>query len=80
MGFSHDREFFSPEAAIQCFPNFLSPNTVNYNSGVQGKNNAYHNVNKVRNSFIDALIMNLIDIEVCVVFALYSKIGNDQLF
>jgi hypothetical protein len=26
------------------------------------------------------LIMNLIDIEVCVVFALYSKIGNDQLF
>jgi hypothetical protein len=44
------------------------------NSGVQGKNNARHNVNKVENSFIDALILNLIDIMVCVVFVLYSRI------
>jgi hypothetical protein len=28
--------------------------------GVQGKNNAYHNVNKVQNSFTDALISNLL--------------------
>ncbi len=43
-------------------------------AGVQGKNNAYHNVNKVQNSYIDALILNLIGIVVCVVFALYSSI------
>jgi hypothetical protein len=46
-----------------------------YNTGVQGKNNAYHNVNKVQNSFIEALILNLIDIVVCVVFAWYSRIA-----
>jgi hypothetical protein len=43
------------------------PSVMRY-AGVQGKNNAYHNVNKVQNSFIDALILNLIDIVVCVVF------------
>jgi hypothetical protein len=46
----------------------------NLYSGVQGKSNAYHNVNKIQNSFTDALILNLIDIVVCVVFALYSSI------
>ncbi len=29
------------------------------------------------NSFIDALILNLIDLVVCVVFALYSRISNN---
>jgi hypothetical protein len=43
------------------------------NSGVQSKINACHNVNKVENSFIYALILNAIDIVVCVVFALYSR-------
>jgi hypothetical protein len=43
------------------------------NAGVQGKNNAYHNVNKVENSFIGALILNLIDIVVCVAFVLCSS-------
>ncbi len=43
-------------------------------TGVQSKNNAYHNVNKVQNSFTDALILNLIDIVLCVVFALYSRV------
>ncbi len=45
-------------------------------TGVQGKNNAYHNVSKVQSSFINALILNLIDIVVCVVFALYSSSLN----
>ncbi len=36
----------------------------------------YHNVNKVQNSFIDALISNLIDIVVRVVFALYSSMSD----
>ncbi len=31
------------------------------NSGVKSKNNVYHTVNKVQNSFTDALILNLID-------------------
>jgi hypothetical protein len=43
-------------------------------TGVQGKNNVYHNVDKVLNSFADALILNLIDIVVFVVFVLYSSI------
>jgi hypothetical protein len=50
--------------------------SANPHSRVQGKNNAYHNVNKVQNSFIDALILNLIDIVVCVAFALYSRIDK----
>jgi hypothetical protein len=38
------------------------------NSGVQGKNNKYHIVDKVQNSFIDALIFDLIDnVEICIV-------------
>ncbi len=45
------------------------------NPGVQGKNNTYHNVNNVQNSFIDTLILNLIDIVACIVFTLYSRIG-----
>ncbi len=49
-----------------------SKKQLNY-AGVQGKSNAYHNVNKAQNSFIDALILNLIDIVVCVGFALYSS-------
>ncbi len=44
-------------------------------SGVQGKNNEYHIVDKVQNSFIDALIFDLIDNVVFVVFALYSSTG-----
>jgi hypothetical protein len=51
---------------------FLKNQKVN-NAGVQSKNHAYHNVNKVQNWFIDALISNLIGIVVCVVFALYSR-------
>jgi hypothetical protein len=42
-------------------------------SGVQSKNNAYHNVNKDQNRVTDTLIWNLIDIVVCVGFALYSS-------
>jgi hypothetical protein len=52
---------------------FLIPINSNY-SGVQGKNNEYHIVDKVQNSFIDALIFDLIDNVVFVVFALYSSI------
>ncbi len=44
-------------------------------AGVQSKNSAYHNVNKIKNSFTDALILNLIDIVVYVVFALYSSMA-----
>jgi hypothetical protein len=43
-------------------------------SGVQGKNNEYHIVDKVKNSFIVALIFDLIDYVVFVVFALYSSV------
>jgi hypothetical protein len=49
-------------------------------TGVQSKNNACHNVNKVQNLFIDTLILNLIDTVVCVVFALYSSIENFEIF
>jgi hypothetical protein len=45
-------------------------------TGVQGKNNEYHIVDKVQNSFIDALIFDLIDNVVFVVFALYSSIND----
>jgi hypothetical protein len=52
-----------------------------HNSGVQGKNNEYHNVNKGQNSFIDTLIFDLIDNVVFVVFALYSRIfQNSECF
>jgi hypothetical protein len=43
-------------------------------SGVQGKNNEHHIVDELQNSFIDALIFDLIDNVVFVVFALYSSI------
>jgi hypothetical protein len=43
-------------------------------SGVQSINNVYANVNKVQNPFIDALIFDLIDNGVYVVYALYSSI------
>ncbi len=46
-----------------------------WNAGVQGKNNEYHIVDKVQNSFIDALIFDLIDNVVFVVFALYSRMA-----
>jgi hypothetical protein len=39
-----------------------------------GKNNAYHNVNKVQNQYIYEWILNLIDIVVCVVFVLNSSL------
>jgi hypothetical protein len=52
---------------------FLQTNSNNTHSGVQGKNNEYHIVDKVQNSFIDALIFDLIDNVVFVVFALYSS-------
>jgi hypothetical protein len=51
----------------------------NKNSGVQGKNNAYHNVKKVQNQGIYEWILNLIDIVVFVVFALYSRIVKFNL-
>jgi hypothetical protein len=37
-------------------------------AGVQDKNNAYHNVDKVRNQGIYELTLNLIDNVVCIVF------------
>jgi hypothetical protein len=43
-------------------------------TGVQGKNNEYHIVDRVENSFIDALIFDLIDNVLFVDFALYSSI------
>jgi hypothetical protein len=52
---------------------------IKKHSRIQGKKNAYHNINKVQNSFIDAMILNLIDIVVCVFFALYSSIGLARL-
>jgi hypothetical protein len=53
----------------------LGKNTrVMMNSGVQGKNIEYHIVDKVQNSLIDALIFDLIDNVIFVVFALYSRI------
>ncbi len=48
-------------------------------TGVQGKNNEYHIVDKVQNSFIDALIFDLIDNVVFVVFALYSRLINYKI-
>jgi hypothetical protein len=42
-------------------------------SRVQSKNNVYHIVDKVQNSFIDTLVFDLIDNVVFVVFALYSR-------
>ncbi len=42
-------------------------------TGVQSINNVYANVNKVQNPFIDALIFDLIDNGVYVVYALYSS-------
>jgi hypothetical protein len=47
-------------------------------SGVQGKNNTYHNVNKVQNQGIYDWIFNLINIVVCVVLALYSSIVDEE--
>jgi hypothetical protein len=44
-------------------------------TGVQSINNVYANANKVQNPFIDALIFDLIDNGVYVVYALYSSIG-----
>jgi hypothetical protein len=43
-------------------------------TGALRKNNAYHNVNKVQNPFIDALNFDFIINLVYVVFALYSSI------
>ncbi len=48
-------------------------------AGVQGKNNEYHIVDKVQNSFIDALIFDLIDNVVFDVFALYSRTAKEIL-
>ncbi len=53
---------------------FLLDHQTLCNPGMQSKNNAYHNVNKVQNQGIFEWILNLIDIVVCVVFALYSRI------
>ncbi len=50
-------------------------NPISRNAGVQGKYNAYHNVDKVENQGIYEWILNLIDIVVYVVFALYSRIS-----
>jgi hypothetical protein len=51
----------------------------NENSGVQGKNNEYHIVDKVQNSYENTLIFDLIDNVVFVVFALYSRIWKTLL-
>ncbi len=43
-------------------------------SGVQSKNNVYHIVDKVQNSYENTLKLDLIDNVVYVVFALYSSV------
>ncbi len=55
-------------------PPFRPHSYWNLCSEVQSKNNAYHIVIKIQNSIIDALILSIIDMEVCVVFALYSSL------
>jgi hypothetical protein len=45
-------------------------NVLDNNTGVQGKNNAYQNVNRFQILGIYEWILNLIDIVVCAVFAL----------
>jgi hypothetical protein len=47
-------------------------------TGEQGKNNEHPIVDNVQNSFIDALIFDLIDKVVFVVFTLYSRIDVDR--
>jgi hypothetical protein len=42
-------------------------------TGVQGKNNEYHIVDKVENVCVNKYIFDLIDNVVFVVFALYSR-------
>jgi hypothetical protein len=44
-------------------------------TGVQSKNNVYHIVDKVQNSYENTLKFDLIDNVVYVVFALYSSIN-----
>jgi hypothetical protein len=56
-------------------PEYLSKGNNDFNAGVQGKNNEYHIANKVQNSFKDALIFDLIDNVVFVVFALNSRMS-----
>jgi hypothetical protein len=46
-------------------------------SGIQGKNNEYHNMDKVQNLCENTLIFDLIDNVVFVVLALYSRIKLD---
>ncbi len=43
---------------------------------VRGKNNAYHNANKVQNQGIYEWILKLIDIVECVVFVVYYRIDD----
>jgi hypothetical protein len=54
-------------------------NRLLINAGVQSINNVYANVNKVQNPFIDALIFDLIDNGVYVVYALYSRMVDSGL-
>ncbi len=46
------------------------------NSGAQSKNNVYHIVDKVQNSYENTLKFGLIDNVVYVLFALYSRISK----
>jgi hypothetical protein len=46
------------------------------NTGVQGISGVYASVNKVQNPFIDALIFDLVDGGVYVVYALYSRVSE----
>ncbi len=46
------------------------------NSGVQSINNVYAIVNKVENVLVNTYIFDLIDNDVYVVYALYSRINK----
>jgi hypothetical protein len=49
-------------------------------TGVQSKNNAYHIIDKIHNSSRLAVNFIFIDIVVCVVFALHSRIIRYMIF
>jgi hypothetical protein len=62
--------------SCQNLSDFFSFGILNFgNSGVHGKNNEYRIVDKLQNSYKNTLIVDLIDIVVFVVFALYSRIS-----
>jgi hypothetical protein len=68
-----------PKCGVPNHPqNFAVPRKLKFYSstGVQSKNNVYHIVDKVQNSYENTLNFDLIDNVVYVVFALYSRVGG----